>query len=126
MRVLVLLCVIAVAGVALARPEDKYTDRFDSINIQEILKNRRLLVPYVHCALDKGKCTPEGKELKSHIKEALETRCAKCTEAQVRGTRLVIGHLINHEQEFWHQLTAKYDPAGQYTKRYEQELKTAR
>lgn len=47
-----------------AVPLDKYTDKYDNINIQEILENKRLLQAYVNCLLDKGKCSPEGKELK--------------------------------------------------------------
>lgn len=67
----ILLTIMAVVTLSLAEDtlkekekEEKYTDRFDSIDIDEILANRRLLVPYLKCALDKGRCTPEGKELK--------------------------------------------------------------
>lgn len=49
-----------------ARPqEDKYTSKFDNINLDEILQSNRLLNNYVNCLLDKGSCTAEGKELKS-------------------------------------------------------------
>ncbi|XP_050681483.1 allergen Tha p 1-like isoform X1 [Leptidea sinapis] len=106
-----------------ARPET-YTDKFDGIDLNEVLSNRRLLVPYVHCALEKGKCSPEAKELKSHIKEALENYCAKCTEKQKQGTRTVIRHLIKNESDFWQELVNKYDPAKKYVSKYENELKT--
>lgn len=43
---------------------DLYTDRYDNINVKEILNNRRLLIPYVKCILEQGRCTPEGKELR--------------------------------------------------------------
>lgn len=43
---------------------EQYTDRYDEINIEEILGNKRLLTGYVKCLLDTGRCTPEGKELK--------------------------------------------------------------
>lgn len=54
--------VLCCAAFALA--EDKYTDKYDKIDLDEILGNKRLLQAYVNCILDKGKCTPEGKELK--------------------------------------------------------------
>ncbi|CAH0713328.1 unnamed protein product, partial [Brenthis ino] len=74
--------------------------------------------------LEEGKCSAEGKELKSHIQEALENNCAKCTNAQKSGTKKVIGHLINNENEYWEKLTAKYDPQHKYSVKYEKDLKT--
>ena len=41
------------------------SDRLDSVNIDEVLANKRLLQAYIKCTLDKGRCTPEGRELKS-------------------------------------------------------------
>lgn len=63
MKSLTLACLLAAVAIATAMPET-YTDRFDNIDLDEIIGNRRLLVPYIHCVLDKGKCTPDGKELK--------------------------------------------------------------
>nr|QIJ45720.1 chemosensory protein [Glyphodes pyloalis] len=125
MKFLVLACLVAFAAAASARAQrGGYTEIYDTIDLDEILSNRRLLVPYLQCVLGEGKCTPPGKELKSHIKEALETQCGKCSPAQVKGTRRVISHLINHEADYWNKLTAKYDPNGQFTKKYENELRT--
>nr|WIW78335.1 chemosensory protein 2 [Heliconius charithonia] len=122
----VILCVLALIAVVYSRPESKYTDRFDNINIQEILNNKRLLAAYVLCVLEKGKCTNEGRELKSHIKDALETKCSKCTEVQRKGTETVIGHLINHEEDYWNQLVVKYDPERKYVVKYEKELRSVK
>ncbi|GBP07785.1 Ejaculatory bulb-specific protein 3 [Eumeta japonica] len=122
MKSAIVLLVLALAAVVLARP-DTYTDRYDNIDLDEILNNRRLLVPYVKCVLDQGKCSPEGKELKSHIREALENNCGKCTNAQRNGTRKVIEHLINHEEDYWNELRAKYDPQSKYVTKYETELR---
>ncbi|XP_045452406.1 allergen Tha p 1-like [Melitaea cinxia] len=121
MRTTIVVCFLALVAFAAARPE-KYTDRFDNVNVQEVLSNRRLLSAYILCALDKGKCTNEGRELKSHIKDALENNCENCTDKQRRGARTVIAHLINHEKGFWADLTAKYDPEHKYVVKYEQEL----
>ncbi|CAH0590235.1 unnamed protein product [Chrysodeixis includens] len=122
MKSIIILCLFV--AVAVARPnESRYTDRYDNINLNEILNNRRLLLPYLKCILDEGKCTPDGKELKSHIREALEQDCAKCTKAQRDGTRQVMGHLINHEQEYWNRLKAKYDAQSKFSTKYEVELR---
>ncbi|XP_063366508.1 ejaculatory bulb-specific protein 3-like isoform X1 [Cydia amplana] len=109
---------LVVASLALA--EEKYTDKYDNIDLDEILDNKRLLQAYVNCILDKGKCTPEGKELKDHLEDALQTGCEKCTESQKKGTAKVIDHLIKKELPVWRELTARFDPEGKFRKTYEQ------
>lgn len=56
------------AAVVLARPEDKkeekYTDRYDNVDLDEIIGNDKILSNYMDCCLDRGRCTPDGKELK--------------------------------------------------------------
>ncbi|XP_073953865.1 ejaculatory bulb-specific protein 3-like [Choristoneura fumiferana] len=98
---------------------EQYTDRYDSVNIDEILANKRLLVPYVKCMLGQGRCTPEGKALKSHVNDAMTTGCEKCTEWQRKSARKVVKHLKEHEQEYWEQMKAKYDPGDKYKPTYE-------
>nr|AGY49267.1 putative chemosensory protein [Sesamia inferens] len=124
MNSFLILCLFGLVMAAVARPNTTYTDKYDSVNLDEILGNRRLLTPYIKCMLDQGKCTPDGKELKSHIREALEEDCAKCTKTQRDGTRRVLGHLINHEKDYWNQLKAKYDPQSKYSSKHEEELRT--
>ncbi|XP_046970568.1 allergen Tha p 1-like [Vanessa cardui] len=99
-------------------------DRFSSVNIEEVLSNKRLLSAYIKCMLDKGRCTPEGKELKSHISDALQTGCENCTDMQKDGVRKVISHLVKKEKEYWNQLVEKYDSEGIYSEKYENELKS--
>ncbi|XP_050681478.1 allergen Tha p 1-like [Leptidea sinapis] len=123
MKSLAVVCLLALFVFAAARP-DVYTDKYDNVDLDEILENKRLFTPYVKCILDQGKCSPDGKELKSHIQEALEENCGKCTDKQKTGTRRVIGHLINHEEEYWNQLKAKYDPKSKYSVKYEEELRS--
>ncbi|CAH0713320.1 unnamed protein product, partial [Brenthis ino] len=114
---IVLLCCFLAS--VLAVPVEKYSDRFDYINLQEILDNPKLLRGYSNCALEKGPCTPEGKELKEHIQDALETGCEKCTKTQLNGATTVIDHLIKNNREIWKELTSKYDPEGVWRKKYE-------
>ncbi|KAL4715026.1 hypothetical protein ACJJTC_003177 [Scirpophaga incertulas] len=115
-KFLAALCLVAMAT---ARPEEKYTDKYDNINLDEILENKRLLQAYVNCVLDKGKCSPEGKELREHLQDAIETGCVKCTETQEKGASKVIEFLIKNELDVWHELTAKFDPEGKWRKKYE-------
>lgn len=62
MKTFIVLALFAVVAVS-ARPE-QYTDKYDNVNIDEILNNKRLLVPYLKCILEQGKCSADGKELK--------------------------------------------------------------
>lgn len=47
--------------------DTKYTTKYDNVDVDEIIKSDRLLKNYVQCLLEKGKCTPDGAELKSKI-----------------------------------------------------------
>ncbi|CAG9123614.1 unnamed protein product [Plutella xylostella] len=123
MKLFVALCFVSLVAYSSARPNGSYTDRYDNLDLDEILNNSRLRVPYVKCLLGKGKCSPDGKELKSHVREALENQCGKCTPAQQAGTRKVIGYLINNEAGYWQELVALYDPQRKYVKQYETELR---
>ncbi|XP_060805537.1 allergen Tha p 1-like [Amyelois transitella] len=123
MHVLILLLALPLSFVV-GQDKDTYTDRYDSLKLDEVLHNRRLTASYIKCILDKGRCTSEGKELKSHIAEALQSGCAKCTKAQFSGAKKVIKHLINHESKSWKELVNKYDPKRVYMHKYENELKT--
>lgn len=60
----IVLLVLA-ATFCQARPDDQYTNKYDNIDIDEILQSDRLLKNYMNCLLDKGNCTPPGAELKS-------------------------------------------------------------
>lgn len=63
MKTIVALC--ALMAVALARPEETYSDTWDNFNAQELVDNVRLLKNYGKCFLDQGPCTSEGQDFKS-------------------------------------------------------------
>lgn len=47
--------------------DGKYTTKYDNLDLDEILHSERLLKNYFDCVMDKGNCTPDGKELKSKL-----------------------------------------------------------
>ncbi|XP_073947722.1 putative odorant-binding protein A10 [Choristoneura fumiferana] len=49
----------------------------------------------------------------------MTTGCEKCTEWQRKSARKVVKHLKEHEQEYWEQMKAKYDPGDKYKPTYE-------
>ncbi|XP_013137235.1 PREDICTED: ejaculatory bulb-specific protein 3-like [Papilio polytes] len=113
---IILLCVVASVW-------STYTDKYDNINYKEIMENERLLLAYVDCVMERGKCTPEGKELKANLNEAIENGCAECTEKQKEGSIDVIQYLIEHHPKIWDELCGKFDPTGKWRKHYEEQAK---
>ncbi|KAF4527321.1 hypothetical protein B566_EDAN001097 [Ephemera danica] len=79
--------VVVVVGfvLGLVYAQDKYTTKWDNVDLDQILGNQRLRDNYVKCLLDQGSCTPDGSELKRVLPEALQTDCAKCNEKQKQG-----------------------------------------
>ncbi|XP_018563034.1 ejaculatory bulb-specific protein 3-like isoform X2 [Anoplophora glabripennis] len=102
----------------------KYTTKYDNIDLDEIIHNERLLKNYVDCLLEKGRCTPDGLELKKNMPDAIETDCSKCSEKQKEGSEIIIRYLIDNKPEYWSPLQEKYDPTGSYKKRYLDAKKT--
>ncbi|CAG9795820.1 unnamed protein product [Diatraea saccharalis] len=113
------LCFLAVVTVTCALPYEKE----DSYNVDETLENRRVLLPYLKCALDQGKCTANMKDMKKDIRKSLTYKCVECTEKERRDSRKVIKHLINKENDYWQQIVAKYDPERKVSDDFEKEFK---
>ncbi|KAJ3648849.1 hypothetical protein Zmor_020620 [Zophobas morio] len=111
--ILVLACIHA------AVLEEQYVIP-DNIDVDEILKNDRLLKNYANCVLEKGSCTPEGERLKKAIPEALQNECAKCNDDVRQKARKIIHQIIEKHPDLWKQLEAKYDPNGDYKKKYKE------
>ncbi|KAH8308656.1 ejaculatory bulb-specific protein 3 [Drosophila kikkawai] len=114
-----------VLGLVLVAAEDKYTTKYDNIDVDEILKSDRLFNNYFKCLIDTGKCTPEGRELKKSLPDALKTECSKCSEKQRQNTDKVIRFIIDNKPEEWKQLQAKFDPEEIYIKRYRSQATSA-
>lgn len=119
-----LIAAFAIIVCVAARPEDQYTTKYDGVDIDEILKSDRLFNNYFKCLMDKGKCTPDGSELKRVLPDALKTNCSKCSEKQRAGTDRVIRFLIDNKAAQWATLQAKYDPDNTYINKFKQEADT--
>lgn len=112
-----LFIVVALALVAMVAAQDKYTTKYDGVDLDEILKSDRLFNNYYKCLLDQGRCTPDGNELKRVLPDALKTDCSKCSEKQKSGTQKVVDYLIDNRPAQWTTLQKKYDPENVYVNR---------
>lgn len=74
------VCLLAFAAVVYvaARPEEKYTNKFDNIDVDQILHSDRLLNNYFKCLMGEASCTPEGNELKSKYNTVRHFFIAAC------------------------------------------------
>ncbi|XP_058821020.1 ejaculatory bulb-specific protein 3-like [Topomyia yanbarensis] len=109
-----LILLIAGLMALAAAQEDRYTNRFDNIDLDEILKSDRLFKNYFQCLTDMGRCTPEGKELKRVLPEALAQSCAKCSQKQREAGDRAFKYLSENRPEEWKILRARYDPENKY------------
>ncbi|XP_031765674.2 allergen Tha p 1 [Galleria mellonella] len=98
--------------------ESKYTNKYDGVNLDEILTNERLLTGYIKCLLEQGPCTPDAKELKNNLPDAIQNDCKKCTNRQQQGADQVMGYIIDHRPDDWNKLEEKYKSDGSYKRKY--------
>ncbi|XP_073973296.1 ejaculatory bulb-specific protein 3-like [Rhodnius prolixus] len=100
-----------------------YTTKYDNIDLDEILNNPRVYKKYFDCLAYNTKCTPDGKELREVLPDALKTGCSKCNEKQKAGAEKVIKFLLEKRRADFNILEEKYDPSGTYRKKYSAEAK---
>nr|AKW47178.1 chemosensory protein 8 [Chrysopa pallens] len=119
---LAVFVIVAFAAIGVYAEEDKYTSKFDNIDVDSILANDRLLKNYMDCVAGKGKCTPDGEALKKHSKEALDNCCAKCTDKQKEMFKKIYKHLQTNKPEVLAELKQQYDPTGEHAEKCKSQL----
>lgn len=66
-----ILAVVAATMVVMTRAvpaaTEKYTTKYDNVNVDEIMSNDRLLNRYFKCLMSTDKCTADGAELKRKL-----------------------------------------------------------
>ncbi|KAJ8925793.1 hypothetical protein NQ315_009643 [Exocentrus adspersus] len=117
----VAVIVLVAAFCALVYADSEYTTKYDNIDLDEILRNDRLLKAYYECLEGTKTCTKDGLELKEILPDALKTGCSKCNDNQKRGAEKVIRFLIDNKSDWWKNLESIYDPSGSYRKKYQED-----
>nr|QNL15628.1 chemosensory protein [Procecidochares utilis] len=112
---------LAIIAVQVAVAQKQYTNKFDTVDVDGVLSNNRILTNYIKCLMDKGPCTPEGRELKKLLPDALQTDCSKCTEPQRKNSQKVINFLRANRPGEWKLLLDKYDSKGIYRSKHEKQ-----
>ncbi|KAJ8960207.1 hypothetical protein NQ318_003931 [Aromia moschata] len=110
MKLVSALLLCALAGSALA--DDKYTNKYDNVDVDKILANDRVLTNYIKCLMEEGPCTSEGRELKKTLPDALSTGCTKCNPKQKETAEKVIKHLSTKRASDWEKIDEEVRPQG--------------
>uniref|UniRef100_A0A310S9T4 Chemosensory protein 11 n=1 Tax=Chrysomela lapponica TaxID=153811 RepID=A0A310S9T4_CHRLA len=113
------LFVCGLSGLVAAGPLQYYATKYDHIDVETILNNRRMVNYYAACLLNKGPCPPEGVEFKRILPEALRTNCLRCTEKQKTVTLRTIKRLKKEYPKIWDQLRNEWDPDDTYVTKFE-------
>ncbi|XP_011563205.3 allergen Tha p 1 [Plutella xylostella] len=114
-----LILVLAVVSIVVG---DFYSSRYDNFDITPLLENDRILLGYTKCFLDQGPCTPDAKDFKKVIPEALQTVCGKCTPKQGNLIKVVVRTLRERHPESWELLLDRYDSEKKFREEFDKFL----
>nr|WVD93733.1 chemosensory protein 9 [Graphosoma rubrolineatum] len=115
-----LLVIFSLAMVAFAQ----YQGRFESVDVDSILNNRRLMDAYTRCYLDKGPCAPPAREAKKYFAEIFRTNCGKCSKEQKKQIKTAFTKLIKQRPQDFEKIFAKYNPGSTHLNSFTKWLKS--
>ncbi|KAF5301388.1 hypothetical protein FQA39_LY10786 [Lamprigera yunnana] len=95
-------------------PGGYYVTRYDFVDVEAVLNNKRLVNHYSNCLLNRGPCPPQATELKRILPEALQTGCLRCTEKHKEIAIQTVKRLRSEYPIIWSELVSFYDPDGAY------------
>ncbi|KAL3275490.1 hypothetical protein HHI36_020250 [Cryptolaemus montrouzieri] len=93
-------------------------NKYENLEIDDMLKNERIVQNFYQCLMTGEKCIPEAAELRENLPEIVQTGCPTCSEKLVSKAKKVIDHFITNKPEWWAEIEAKYDPDGTYRKKH--------
>ncbi|GAB1860002.1 Chemosensory protein [Camponotus japonicus] len=106
-----LICTIAIIGIALMcvlAEEEKYEDKYDDIDVHEVLENVKLREQYYKCFMATGPCvTADQKFFSKIVSEAFQTKCKLCTEKQKYMLDEISEWYTKNDPEKWNAFIAK-------------------
>ncbi|XP_049814613.1 ejaculatory bulb-specific protein 3-like [Schistocerca nitens] len=116
------LLIVTAALATAAAADDRYA-KYDHVDVERMLRNQRFVNAAIKCLLEEGPCTPEIRDLKKMLPDALKSDCSKCSAKQKENVRKVVDFMMKQRAADWARLSRKYDPEGLHQKRIEAKLK---
>ncbi|XP_076639018.1 chemosensory protein 1 [Colletes latitarsis] len=106
MRYYIVLLVFALVAWTNAE-EDFYPDKYDYIDVDQILANDRMREQYYNCFIDKGPCaTADAMFFKQYLPEAMATNCKKCTDMQKEKFDKISDWYDKNQPDKWNEFVA--------------------
>ncbi|CAL7933692.1 unnamed protein product [Xylocopa violacea] len=103
-----LALLLLVTSMIVFAEEEKYTSKYDDINVDEILANDKLRHQYLNCFLETAPCvTADAKYFKGKFPEAFVTKCKKCTEKQEAMFNKISTWYTENDPENWEKIVKK-------------------
>ncbi|CAH1111224.1 unnamed protein product [Psylliodes chrysocephalus] len=99
-------------------PIEYYKTKYDHVDIEALLNNRRMVNYYTKCMLNQAPCPPDGAEFKRILPDAIRTNCRRCTEKQKSVTIRAVKRLMKEYPKTWMQLAKAWDPKDIYVKKF--------
>ena len=81
---------------------------FEGVDVDNILKNEKLISKHIKCVRDEGRCDSNGKSLKTLLPRIINENCAGCSDEQIANSNKVIDWMKVHHPQDWLYIKAKY------------------
>ncbi|XP_050525834.1 ejaculatory bulb-specific protein 3-like [Daktulosphaira vitifoliae] len=95
----------------------KYMKIMDTINVDELISNDRLMNTHFKCFLNEGPCVSQFKDLKKVLPELIKDNCSTCSDAQKTKMYNSIEKIRAKKPEEFDKFTKIYDPENKYFKK---------
>ncbi|XP_014482498.1 PREDICTED: putative odorant-binding protein A10 [Dinoponera quadriceps] len=106
-RLISIATIIGIALMGIFAEVELYSDKYDDIDIINILNNDKLRDQHRKCYMGKGPCpTADMKFYKEIIGEALVTKCKRCTEKQKQNLDKLTEWYTTNRPEEWEEFVA--------------------
>nr|AVM86436.1 chemosensory protein [Corythucha ciliata]AYP30827.1 CSP2 [Corythucha ciliata] len=96
----------------------------ESIDVDDILDNDRILDTYLKCFYGTAKCNTLASAIKERIPDIFSTVCGECTEKQKGIFKHVLVKFIPKRPDDWELILKIYDPKGEYRPKLEEFIKS--
>ncbi|XP_050442526.1 putative odorant-binding protein A10 [Adelges cooleyi] len=94
----------------------KYIAIMESVNVEQVVNNERLLNTHLKCFINEGPCVPQFKDLKKVLPALVKDNCSLCTDSQKELAKKVREQIkTKHPKEF-EKFVKLYDPDGVLSK----------
>ncbi|KAI9559956.1 chemosensory protein 2 [Daphnia sinensis] len=98
------LALAALAAVVSAQPGPA----LENVDVDNVLKNEKLVRRYIDCTLDRGRCEQNGRDLKAMLPRVLNEGCRGCTPKQVENSNRIINFMKTNHAADWAAIETKY------------------